>query len=161
MLKVELVDESPTEVTVPLPFPLNVVQSADERHPACEPDATWHAIVVFVPPISAPSVPVVVNGLLKVTDVVAVLYILPPDVEFTVPAPRVENIGELVKVCVPAHVFEVVVPKAKENCASEELCVYTTGYKADKDDVPKVELPPPLPQSLPVPSTTPLTSWRH
>ena len=28
-----------TDVTVPLPLLLNVVQSVDERQPACEPDA--------------------------------------------------------------------------------------------------------------------------
>lgn len=34
-----------TDVTLPAPLPLNVVQSAAERHPACEPDAVWQPIV--------------------------------------------------------------------------------------------------------------------
>ena len=46
-------------------------QSAEERHPACEPEAVWHPTVRAVPPTSEPKVPDVVSGLLMVKDDVA------------------------------------------------------------------------------------------
>ena len=55
-------------------------------------------MVRFEPPISAPAVPVNDMPVPDDTDVVPVLYNVPPAVEFTVPAPSVEKTGLLVNV---------------------------------------------------------------
>lgn len=55
-------------------------------------------MVKLVPPISEPGVPVKLTPVPDDREEVAVLYKVPADVEFTVPAPRVEKTGESVKV---------------------------------------------------------------
>lgn len=109
------------------------------------------------PPVSAPAVPPNEMPEPADTDDVAVLYIEPPEVLLTVPAPSVENTGLTVKVCVLEKVFAVVVPKAVE-ITGEVPPLESIGYVP----VTPVTLPPEEPQSVPVPEIRPeLLTWRH
>lgn len=91
--------------------------------------------------VAVPARPVI----LAFMDVVETAYVAP---EFPAMSPeKLERTGALVNVCVPAHVLEVVVPKARESVPDVVIVPPSMGYVVAIDvTVPE---PPPPPTHVP------------